>query len=86
MGNCNFPISDQLLVQHRQILPVLDQLLVQYGQYGQILPVSGKNLSKLDQKLVWMQFSHFGPRNFSVGAPKIFLSARYEGDSIALIS
>ena len=32
MGNCNFPVSDQLLVQIGQILPVLDQILVQYGQ------------------------------------------------------
>ena len=35
MGNCNFPVSDQLLVQFGQILPVLDQLLVQYGQFYQ---------------------------------------------------
>ena len=33
MGNCNFPISDQLLVQFGQILPVLDQPLAQYGKF-----------------------------------------------------
>ena len=33
MGKCNFPVSDQLLVQFGQILPVLDHLLVQYGQF-----------------------------------------------------
>ena len=32
MENCNFPVSDQLLVQFGDILPVLDQFLVQYGQ------------------------------------------------------
>ena len=77
IGNRNFPISNQLLVQFGQILPVLDQFLVQYGQYGQIWPVLGKNLSKLDQKLVWSRkiaFFHFGPRHFPVDAPKNVLS------------
>ena len=32
MGNCNFPVSDQLMVQFGQMLPVSDQFLVQYGQ------------------------------------------------------
>ena len=32
MENCNYPVSDQLLVQFGQILPVLDQFLVQYGK------------------------------------------------------
>ena len=36
MGNCNFTVSDKLLVsllvQFGQILSVLDQFLVQYGQ------------------------------------------------------
>ena len=33
MGNCNSPVSDQLLVQFGQILLVLDQLLVRYGHF-----------------------------------------------------
>ena len=68
MGKCNFPVSDQLLVQ-----------------LGQILPVSDKNLSKLDQKLGWnrkISFFHFGPRHFPVGAPKLFLSVYHHNKYI----
>ena len=50
MGNCNFPVSNQLLVQFGQILPVLDQLLVQHGPFylfqTKICPNWTKSLSE----------------------------------------
>ena len=60
MGNCNFPVSDQLLVLFGQILPVLDKNVSKLDQRV----VRNRKIA----------FFHFGPRHFPVGAPKIFLS------------
>ena len=50
-GNCNFPVSDQLLIQFGQILPVLDQFLALHGQIllfqTKICPNWTKNWSKI---------------------------------------
>ena len=83
MGNRYFPVVYQLLIQFGQIWTVLDQLLVQYEK---ILPVSDKNFSKLDQKLVWnrkIAFSHFGPLRFPVGTPEKSLSVNERNNAIS---
>ena len=48
-----------------------------FGPVSPNFTVSDKNLSKLDQKLVWnkkIAFSHVGLRHFPVSAPKIFFN------------
>ena len=73
MENCNYPVSDQLLVQFGQILPVLDQVLVQYGKFylfqTKICPNGPTPGLKLENCIFPFRTSGFFCRR-----PKIFLS------------
>ena len=71
MGNCNFCFRatfGPIWTNFTCFRPI-------FGPIWTILPVSDKNLSKLDQKLVWnrkIAFSYFGTQQFPVDAQKKF--------------
>ena len=67
MGNRNFLLSVQLLVQFGQILPFLDQLLVQCGQISLFQTKIYPNWTK--------GWSEAGKLHFPISDLDIFLSA-----------